>query len=610
MRKSFLKFSLLVLGVFIGSLRAQDAEPAPDSSTNRNPAMVPPAGSPAEAEPAPTPLAEETPAPTPLKETLSLIDGIKSDVPGSIADTNVNRIMESKVKSQTLNPDKGFEDLFLTKNSSAVLDIHKLPVKNPGEDLEWLQTNIGIVAKSEKDPSGGFRVYAGTQVGSTQILVYERKAAVAGKRDRGNLLKVYRVTVTSEDLLSLLQEIKALIGNVEGLDIRVVGTQVVIDGAVLVPKDMRRVVAVVSKYQTEKKPVINLAEISPLTTKLLAEKMEEEIAGGKDRPREIKVKVVNGRFFLEGAVDKQAERETAVRICQAYISERYTLENSASVQSPRIPGLNECVLMVKIRQGQPADPDPIISVRVDFVTLDRNYLKSFNFRWAPGMNLKGEVGYSSDAGKFLTSFVGLLDNLFPKLETAASHGHARILKTATLLVRDGENAAKGGGAPPEAQISEVLKLPVMIQGTANSPGSFTTVPVETYIKILAKSVPGSDKVNMDISAKQSEIKSQNKEQGPTVLDNMIQTSIVVANGESAALGGLIAERRNVDITRDPASDGNAATSAQNKFELFDIGRGHSFSDSKVQFIVFATPEKLRTPSEGTEKLKRKFRLRK
>lgn len=569
----------------------------------------------------PTALAQEVSGPTPSPDApvtatpiesvkndpIPLIDGIKTDIAGSIADTTARRIIEKKIETDTLNPTKGFEDIFLTKNSSATLDINKLA--KTLEDIEYLQTNTGIITKGEKDPSGGYRVFAGAQVGSTQILVYDRKPPIAGRRDRGDLLKVYRLTVTSEDLLSLLQEIKALIGNVEGIDIRVVGTQIVIDGAVLVPRDMRRVVAVVGKYQTEKKPVINLAEISPLTLKLLAEKMEEEIAGGKDRPREIKVKVVNGRFFLEGAVDKTAERETAVKICQAYISERYTLENTAQVQSPKIPGLNECVLMVKIRQGQPADPDPIISVRVDFVTLDRNYLKNFNFRWAPGMDLKGEIGYTSDAGRFITSFVGLLDSLFPKLDTAASHGYARILKTATLLVRDGENAAKGGGAPPEATISETLKLPVMIKSTANAPGSFTTVNVDTYIKVMAKSVPGSDKVNMDVAAKQSEVKGQDPEQGPTILDNTIQTSIVVANGESAALGGLIAERRNVNIIRDPASPAGS-TGGTNKFELFDIGRGHNFSDAKVQFIVFVTPEKLRTPSEGTEKLKRKFRLRK
>lgn len=589
--KTFFNFLALGLGVLVLDARAQDV---PD----REPAAA-----------AAATASDVTPAAMDSADKKPVVDEKEVDVEGSIADTNISKILETR---EVLKPNYGFEDIFLTRGSSSVLDVQNLPGYSR-KDLMFFYTSEGVIAGSRKDASGGERIVAGNSSASTQILVYSKKPGPDGKNEKGELLKVYRITVTNEDLITLLQEMKALIGDVEGLDMRIVGSQVVVDGAVLVPKDMRRVLAITGKYIAEKRPVLNLAEISPLTTKLLGEKMEEEIAGGKDRPRDIKIKTLNNRFFLEGAVDTKFQKDEAERICQAFISERYTLEpkdSSGKLEVPRFAGLGECVSMVRVRAGQPAEPDPILAVRVDFVTLTRNYQKSFNFNWAPGLTTNGSANYSSDLGKFLTSFTATVSNLFPKLDTAASHGYARILKSATLLVRDGERSG-AGGSPPEATLNENIQIYTLVPGDATRPATYQPVNVSTKVGIKAKSVSGTDKINMDILAVQSELKDQGKPggSGPTIYSSEVKTSIVVSNNESAALGGLITERRNVGITRDPG----AVTDAEGKtpdFNLFELGKSHSFADDKSQFIIFVTPAKLRNPTEGTETLKRKFRLRK
>ncbi|MBS1983987.1 MAG: hypothetical protein JST16_07420 [Bdellovibrionales bacterium] len=596
--------SLIVLGSALTTVRAQ-TPPAPGDGLP----SAAKAGSEASANSA-APTATSiinTPSPS--------VDDQEVDTEGSIADTNVMKVMESK---ELLKPEYGFEDLFLTKGSSAILDLQNLPGYTR-KDLTFLSTTQGVVADSRRDAvSGGERIVAGNVAASTQILIYENKSSTEGRPERGKLLKVYRVTVTNEDLITLMQELKALIGDVEGLEIRIVGSQVIVDGAVLVPKEMRRVLAVTGKFMAEKKPVINLAEISPVTMKLLGEKMEEEIAGGKDRPRDVKVKVLNGRFFLEGSVDTDWQKAEAEKICLAYVSEKYSLEPkdpSGKLEVPKFEGLGECISMIRRRAGQPQEPDPILHVRVDFVTLSRSYMKLFDFKWAPGLTTSGNSQYSTDTGKFLTSFTATISSLFPSLDTAASHGYARVLKSAQLLVRDGEKAGDKG-APPEATLNETLQLYVLVQGTANTPASYQAVPVNTKVSVRAKSVPGTDKINMDVYAVQSELKSAGTGSssdgsggGPTTYSTDVKTSIVVSNGESAALGGLITERRNVDITRDPANEKDAAGNKVG-FHLFELGRSHSFNDDKTQFIIFVTPTKLRSPTEGTETLKRKFRLRK
>lgn len=521
---------------------------------------------------------------------------------GSIADTTAPEVLRQQ---EELKPEVGFDDVFMVTNGTNVINIADIPT----EEVEMVITRDGYIRGARKIGPGKWEVAAGTKTGTTQLLYYAKKSDGA----RGKLQKVIRLTVTTKDLLDLMQQAQSLVGNVEGLDIRVVGDKVVFDGKILVPKDMRRVLTVYNQFKTEKQPVVNLTEISPLTLKLLAEKMEEEIAGGKNKPRNIFVKSRNGRYFLEGAVDKLIDREIAIKTCQAFIQEQYDLD-PGKIQTPSFAGLGECVNMVRIRAGQPLEPDPILNVRVDFVTLTRNYFKSFDFRWSPGVNLNGETTYSSDTGKFLTNFVAILTDLFPKLETAANHGHARILKSATLLVRDGEDATSGGDAPPESELRETLEIPFLVPASANQPASFQMQRVETFVILRAKSVPGTDKINLDITSQQSELQaSPSSGSAAPVLSNFVRTSVVVGNGESAALGGLIAERRKISVVRDPAGNSTATTTdgqtVTSNFNLFDLGRSHSFDDNKSQFIVFVTPTRVRSASEGSQSLKRKFRLR-
>ena len=311
------------------------------------------------------------------------------------------------------------------------------------------------------------------------------------------------------------------------------------------------------------------------------------------------MRVINGRFFLEGSVDKEADRKTAERICLAYLPDLYVPSSGTpgvamgDLKSPS-GVLPQCNQLVRIRAAQPEEPDPMISVKVDFVTLSRSYFKNFQFQWAPGIKATGATTYSTDLGKIVGTFTGTITSLFPTLDTAARNGFARILKSATILIRDGLDGASGRDEPPPASISETLNTLV-----PRGDGGFEKVPVTTSIQFKAKSVPNSDRILMDAVVQQDESQQSN-----STLSNKISTSIVVSSGESIALGGLISERRTVDIVRDPGKSKDV------DMNLFELGRGQTMDDKKNQFIIFVTPTKLRAPAEGTDALKRKFRLRK
>lgn len=548
----------------------------------------------------------------------------KSQKVGEIPDSSLDQIMESR---EDLKPIYGFEEIYIAlnkKNPNAkagdVLKLEEIDEIKNAKDIYWGVTVSGVVkfdrdGLASSDPAAKrFPIIASGNTGTTQILVYNRetdaesKKAVPGEK----LFKVFRVTVTDENLVDLMQQMKAKMGKVEGVEIRIIGDQVVVDGKVVIPRDLRRVLTVVQNYQSKAKPVELLAEISPLALQLLAEKMQDEINGGKDRPTNIYVRVLNDRFILEGSVDKRIDRDIAVQTCQAMIQDQFQLDPKA-IKAPNFPNLPECMLRIRIRPGAPLDPDPIITVRVDFVSLVRNYLKAFNFRWGPGVSADANFGYSSDIGRFIGSFQAVITGLFPTLNTLARNGHARVLKSATLLVRDGDDTAAGDGSGPESSIREVLEIPYLTPASTSASGQQTPPqwnfkPLETRVSLRVRSIPGTDKINLAIKATQTEAQDKPAPDAPPgTLAYDVNTSLVVSNGDSAALGGMISERRLISVGRDPASD---TGTTGNDISLFKFSRFHEFADQKNQMIIFVTPTKIRNASEGTESLKRKFRLKK
>ena len=544
----------------------------------------------------------------------------KTQKVGEIPDSNLETILNSR---EDLTPIYPSEEIYVALNkknpaakTGAVLNLEDVPEIKDAKDIYWGVTVSGIL-KFDKDaiaapgsPAKKFPIVATGQTGTTQVLVYNKAVdPVTKKAIPGNkLFKVFRVTVTEENLVDLMQQLRSKMGKIEGLEIRIIGDQVVIDGRIVIPRDLRRVLSVYQNYQQKGKPVELYAEISPLALQFLADKMQDEINGGKDRPTNIYVRVLNGRFVLEGAVDKKIDRDIAVQTCQAMIQDQFQLDPK-SVKAPNFPNLPECLLRIRIRPGAPLDPDPIITVRVDFVSLVRNYLKSFNFKWAPGVSANAGFNYSSDVGKFIGTFTGIISGLFPTLNTLATNGHARVLKSATLLVKDGEDASSGNGSPVEAVLKETLEIPYFTPPTTQAngtttPGQWSFKPLETLVKLRTRSVPGTDKINVGIIATQTEAQDKPAPDAPPgTLSYYVDTQLVVSNGDSAALGGMISERRSIGLGRDPAnSDGG--------INLFKFSRFHEFQDQKNQMIIFVTPTKIRNASEGTESLKRKFRLKK
>jgi len=417
----------------------------------------------------------------------------------------------------------------------------------------------------------------------------------------------YMVTVTREDIGQVTKQLKTLLGDIEGLKISSVGGTIILDGDILLPKDMIRIMRVVDALKdrdTKKKalPIRNLASISKMTMNILAERIEREIGSP-----EITVRVINNNLFLEGTAESEFEADRAVEIAKTYLPEVFVerTKGEGGEVKPKAQGgvgggLPAIIDLLRVRPRQAAPPAQDIKITMNYVELSNEYTRKFNFSWRPLMSDQGSVTYDTSLGELSANVVATISSLFPKLDSAKTHGHAKVLRQQSVIVKDRSDAP--------AVIESSVKYYASVTG-ANGAASMQEIPIQNVTKVKAATIPGSDTIDMGIQIQLSTVLGMNGGV-PIVANNSLQTQVTVKNGDSAALGGNAIEQALAGYNREPSVGGTpgGAGGGGNAGQLFNLQRSKNYQRDKQQYVIFITPEILRTASAGTEDITRKFRL--
>jgi pilus assembly protein CpaC len=184
---------------------------------------------------------------------------------------------------------------------------------------------------------------------------------------------------------------------------------------------------------------------------------------------------------------------------------------------------------------------------------------------------------------------GVITNLLPKLNAAKQHGFARVLKSSSVTTKEGQQGV----------VNATQNLPILIRQPGNV-GAITnsSVPVGVESTITPTiSNPRSDIIQLDMQFRVSSLIGQT-DQGPQTASNFVKTIVDVRSGQSAAIGGLIENTTGTEFNPDSNPDA-----------LFNLYSAKDFRRNKSQFVVFVTPIIKPSASAGSEKIKRKFRLR-
>jgi len=385
----------------------------------------------------------------------------------------------------------------------------------------------------------------------------------------GEVKIIYNVVVAKQDLIRMMDDLKRNLQEIEGIDFKIEGQKVVIDGEVLTPNDYGALVNVITdKIYSDS--VSNRVTMSPVTLNALSKKIESDVQSFAPT---VTTSVINGKIILEDNVEK---KEKPLEIIQSDL---------------------------QVAAPQPKRESKLLRISVYFVELSKDFLKAFGFKWQPGFSADpsisigssstGSVGTSNSAG---FTFAGTLSALIPSIgSTPASSAYGRILKSATLIVKSGE----------KSKLKDISQFPTQQLGQGGAVTNGQPVQVGLDIEVTPTILQGQD-VDLSIALDQSNVVGTGVGGTPITASHHAETRLYLKSGEVGAVVDLSKSSLSTTFNRDDPEVGTFSGSAR---PLFTLQRSKSMSKKRGQFVVFISPQIIDSASEGTEDLKKNFRMK-
>lgn len=512
------------------------------------------------------------------------------------ADANANKNKPAKARPSRLTTDE----------SEDAADRRRM-LLTTGED-KAVDLDFEATTKAEGISIGNPTVVAAqlVRIGDKRQMVF--KPLKAGEttvtvRDVDGIIKIiFMVRVTGSSLLRIAGEIRELLRDVEGLDIRIVGPKIILDGEVLVPADYGRVAIIVGD-SAYKDFVLNFTTLSPLGLQVLARKIKEDI---NNFAPNVNTRVVNGVIFLEGTVKTAAEALRADQIAQTYLPEVKPLTLAERDRDAKTAAVPRSLIRNFIAVDAPPQKkqEKLVRITVHFVELSKDYSSFFGFKWEPGFTAEptiqigqGQSGSTQTSG---LSFSATLSSLFPKLKSAQQAGYARVLKTGTVIVRSGQPAV----------LEENTQFPFSVIG-ANGVATPSSKDVGLSLGVTPAILGQSEDISLDMKMEQVSLVSLPASGGaPTTAKHKVDTKIYVKSKESAAIAGVNSTDVATSFNKSDPNPGsfNSGTGVTTD-AIFTLLHSKDYEKKKSQFVIFVTPEIVENASDGSDDLKRNFRVK-
>jgi pilus assembly protein CpaC len=320
----------------------------------------------------------------------------------------------------------------------------------------------------------------------------------------------------------------------------------------------------------------------------------------------VKTRVVNGVILLEGTVDNIDQARRAAKVALIYMPELRPGNPLTTASKPEAVGLQQPRSLIQnfivVNPPPPRKQEKLVRVTLHFVELAKDFNKFFGFKWEPGFTLDPQIQVGTTAtggvgGNTGPSFSATISSLIPKLQTAQQAGYARILRSGTIIVRSGQPAT----------LVEQTEFPFFQpgqQGTNNLVAG--KQPVGLEVGLTPRILGQSEDIEMDLRLSQITFVSRTAGGGPPVTANhKIETKVYVKSNETAAVASVNSTDIGTDFNKDDPASGAAPTGDP----IFTLRRSKNYRKKKSQTVIFVTPQIVESASEGTEDLKKNFRLK-
>ena len=411
------------------------------------------------------------------------------------------------------------------------------------------------VADVKQVGGGNELLVTGVSEGRTSLLVW---------RTNDTRLS-YVVVVRKQDPKEVVSEVRALLGDREGIQIRVVGDRVYLDGETITTDDYERVQQITQLYPQVK----SFVRPSGNAKKLAAEALNK--AYQKNGLKGVQASVVGSTIFLEGWVDSPDDMKKLDLVTKA-VGER--AENLVSV------GLKKMVLVevdyVEVAYGDNKlvgikPPLQLISIG-DGATAAVNIIQPI-----PGL----DAGQTLKTGAFTVNAEAGSDF---SIGARFDYGFVRVLSQPKLVCSSGEKAEfLAGGEVP---------LLIVTQNVAD-------IQYKKFGIILniTPTVDRSGNIGTDIYAEVSDIDNSiairaNGFEVPGFRTRDVKTNVTVKDGETIVLSGLFNYNEDKEVSKVPLL-GHIPI-------LGELFKSRNFIDHKTELAIYVTP---RVVSPGSDRVK-------
>ena len=418
------------------------------------------------------------------------------------------------------------------------------------------------IADVKQVGSGGELLLTGVGEGRTSLLVW--------RRNRPRLS--YLVTVRAQDPKDLVSEVRALLGDREGIQVRVVGDHLYLEGETLTPDDSARVQEVAQLFPT----VRNFVRPGPNAHRLAAEALNKALRSSGLRG--VTAATAGGVLVLEGSVQSSDDLKKLDLLAR---SAGVPLENLVTVTAKKM-----------------------VLVEVDFVEVSAGSNKVVGLKPPSSIISTGEGATASVS--ILQPIRGLDSGQTQREGSLSLHaqaasdfslgarfdeGAARVLSRPRLVCASGEKAEflAGGEIPllmsTQNQFSvEFKKFGIVLQVTPTADAS-GNIAASIYAEV-------SD-VDRSVSVRANGIEM------PGFRVRNLRTSVTVREGQTIVLSGLYSAEESKEVAKVPLL-GHIPI-------LGELFKSRSFIEHRTELAIYVTP-RLIAPSgearDGAEKVYR------
>ncbi len=383
-----------------------------------------------------------------------------------------------------------------------------------------------------------------------------------------------QVIVKSSEINNMANELKEVIRDIEGVDVRVIGSRIFVEGEVFTQNAMRRIEKVIAGMPD----VVNLVEFSPVMKDIVKSEIEKSLAA--QNMKNVRVTVTKNNFMLTGTVASETESKRAQTIAEAYSP---SIINALAIHKP--------APKPKAVAAAPAPPPPppksvLIEMALNIMEIEKAALRDVGIHWNPGGLLGASGSYSGASGSspsLAGSVTGTISNLFPKMRKIQESGRGRSLMQQTLITKSGEAAQFFAGS----------EIPVSIA----QPGGTMSVEFKK-VGVTLNFKPEIDYYNNIVSVIQVEssaITGAGPGGAPVISNTNLNTVLSVPDGHSMALGGLVGQRELEADSASPPGDG---------LSLFQANKGTRRETDSREVIIFVTPRILKAEAPTPEMQKK------